>query len=284
MLCARRRIPFVFFAWQNIRKRIPPPFALLRGAVFTRATGGIAGSPRAGEVLRAWGYRGPLAVIPQMGVDPERFAPDPAARNRVRERLGIADATPLVGYVGRLAPEKGVDLLIDAVASVPESVLIVVGGGPREEALRRRAQDAGVAQRVRFAGSVPSASIPEWMSALDVLALPSLTTPTWAEQFGRVLVEAMATGVAVVGSDSGEIPWVIGDAGVIVPEGDGSALASALASLCGSAERRRSLGARGRAAALERFGAQRIVDDTVRFYRELLGTARPSARPVGAGA
>src|SRR5207244_2622460 len=88
-LCGARRIPFVFFGWQNIDKRLPPPFGALRRSVFARAAGGIGGTERAALVLRRGGYRGPLAVIPQMGVDPKRYHPDADARTRVRARVGI---------------------------------------------------------------------------------------------------------------------------------------------------------------------------------------------------
>ena len=279
-LCARRGIPFVFFAWQNIPKRLPAPFVRLRRAVFARAAGAIAGTPRAADVLREWGWPGHLAVIPQMGVDEARFRPDLEARRRVRERLGVAETTPLVGYVGRLVPEKGVDMLIDALAALPGAVLAVVGGGPEEEELRRRAHRRGVSDRVRFAGAVPSAQVPEWMAALDVLSLPSRTTRGWSEQFGRVLVEAMACGVVVVGSDSGEIPWVVGEGGIVFPEDEPAVLVRTLRGLCGSPERRAEIGARGKARVLARFTNERIVEETLHFYEEVLAGRGAGPRPA----
>jgi quercetin dioxygenase-like cupin family protein len=93
--------------------------------------------------------------------------------------------------------------------------------------------------------------VPSRLAQLDALVLPSLTRPNWKEQFGRVLVEAMACGVPVVGSDSGEIPRVIGQAGLSFPEGDAGALRASLAELMGSERRRAELGARGRIRVLE---------------------------------
>ena len=110
---------------------------MLRSAVFARAAGGIAGTERAGSVLRGAGFTGPLAVIPQMGVDPERFRPDPVARAHVRERLSIAEGTVVLGYVGRLVPEKGVHLFLAAAARISGVAVIVVGEGPDEDRLRR---------------------------------------------------------------------------------------------------------------------------------------------------
>ncbi len=167
-----------------------------------------------------------------MGVDPERFRPDAGARRGIRDGLGVGPDDVVVGFGGRLVPEKGVRLLVDAVAGLEQAVhLVFLGEGPEEAGLRGRAAEAGVKDRVHFPGWVPSTEMPAWLAALDILALPSLTTRGWAEQFGRIAVEAMACGVPVVGSDSGEIPRVLGDAGVVVPEGEVQALAGALEGL-----------------------------------------------------
>jgi glycosyltransferase involved in cell wall biosynthesis len=103
-----------------------------------------------------------------------------------------------------------------------------------------------------------------------VLALPSLTTTSWKEQFGRVLQEAMACGIPVVGSDSGEIPHVIGDAGLVTPEGDAAALRDALRRLMDDAHLRHDLGHRGRARVLERFTHARVAAATVEVYRRVM--------------
>jgi glycosyltransferase involved in cell wall biosynthesis len=265
-LCAARRTPFVFFGWQNLDKRLPPPFGALRRGVFARAAGGIGGTERAAAVLRSAGYSGPLAVIPQMGVDPERYRPDASARAEARERWGIPADAPIIGFLGRLVREKGVHLLIAALAGIPDAWLVVMGSGPEQQRLRAQAEGAGLGGRVRFCGSMRSVDVPDALPALDVLALPSLTTRTWAEQFGRALVEAMACGVAVVGSDSGEIADVIGDAGVVVPEGSVDALRDVLARLVEDAPERTRLAAAGRARVLARFTQDVVVERTLRFY------------------
>lgn len=269
-LARRRGVPALFFAWQNLHKRLPPPFAGMRARVFRLATGGIAGTEAAAGVLRKAGYAGPLAVIPQFGVDPERFAPDPTAGCRVRRTLGVADGRLLVGYGGRLVPEKGLGVLLAAVAAVPEVDLLVLGDGPERHALEVAAGRAGIRARVHFAGHRPSREVPRWLAGLDALVLPSVGAPGWAEQFGRILVEAMACGVPVVGARSGEIPGVVGDAGLLVPAGDPDALARALATLAGPAERRAALGRLGRARVLARYTHERIAADTAAFYRSLV--------------
>src|SRR6185437_16445838 len=127
----------------------------------------------------------------------------------------------------------------------------------------------GVAKRVHFLGQIPSTAMPEVLRGFDVLAGPSLTTPRWKEQFGRMLVEAMACGVPVIGSDSGEIPRVIGDSGLIVPENDVQALREALKRLYHDSALRAHLGIAGRQRVLECFTQAAIAERTVEAYRRV---------------
>ena len=270
-LCRRRGIPSLFFAAQNLVKRLPPPFGALRRRVFRIVAGGIGGTPAAGRALRAVGYAGPLAVIPQFGVDPARFAPDPAARAEVRRRLGIGDVEFVVGFGGQLVPWKGVDILIRAMAELPDARLLLIGDGPERARLEALAAQVGVAGRLHITGWVPSTEMPRWLPALDVLALPSLSSKRIAEQFGRILVETMACGVPVVGSTAGEIPETVGEGGVIVPEGDAAALAAALREIAAaSPDARAELGRRARAWVCGRFTQEHVARQTVEFYHTLL--------------
>lgn len=108
--------------------------------------------------------------------------------------------------------------------------------------------------------------------------LPSLTTPRWKEQFGHVLIEAMACGVPVIGSSSGAIPEVIGDAGLVVPEGIPGALAEAINLLRISEIQRMSLGQRGRARVLELYTNERIGHQTLCFWREVIDARKSFCR------
>jgi AraC-like DNA-binding protein len=119
--CSRRGTPFVFFAWQNLTRRLPPPFARIRSIVFRHAAGGIAGTDSAAAVLREAGYRGRLSVVPQFGVDPERYRPDRAVRETARRELAVSESAFVIGYGGRLVREKGVHLLLDAFARLPRA-------------------------------------------------------------------------------------------------------------------------------------------------------------------
>lgn len=254
-----------FFTWQNIERAYPFPFRAFERACYAMTLIALAGNRDAAEVLRAKGYTGEIEVFPQFGVDPEIFRPTPAAERRGPLRFG---------YVGGLLPEKGIDLLLRACAGLPGGwELEIVGEGSERVALERLAATLGIGGRVRFAGKINSAAMPGVYHRLDVLALPSRTLPNWKEQFGRVLIEAMASGVPVVGSDSGEIPHVIGDAGLLFAEDDAAALRAHLACLLESPETRDRYAAAGRRRVLERFTMREIAARTVAVYARLAGRA-----------
>src|SRR5581483_3767475 len=257
---ARRRLPALFFTWQNIDQRYPPPFSWLERYNFAHAAYAIAGSADAGAVVRAKGYGGPLAVIPQFGVDPQLFQPDDGPATRP----GF-----VIGFVGRLIAAKGIMVLIEALAGLdgPWELRVVGAGEARAEAEALVAR-LGRSGHVSFLGQQPSTAMPGVLRGFDLLVGPSLTTPRWKEQFGRMLVEAMACGVPVIGSDSGEIPHVIGDAGLVVPEGDAGTLRAAIARLRDDPDERQRLAARGRARVLELFTQEAVARRTYDVYQE----------------
>ncbi len=262
---AKLGIRGTFFTWQNLQRRYPPPFRQMERANYRAASIAIAGNQEAAVVLRRKGYGGEIAVIPQFGVDPHIYSPTD---------LGVSlpkSAGLRIGYVGGLLPEKGVDLLIKACAGLTgDWRLTIVGEGEIETQLRQTSDKLGVAGQVTFKGRVKSGDMPQVYRQLDVLALPSRTLPTWKEQFGRVLIEAMACGAVAVGSDSGEIPHVIGDAGVIFPEGDVDALRAALQRLADCPDERGRLASAGRQRVLDRFTMGQIACETVVVYQRLM--------------
>jgi glycosyltransferase involved in cell wall biosynthesis len=207
-------------------------------------------------------------IIPP-GVDAQRFQPDRAARADVRASLGWHDDVPVVGYLGRFVPEKGLATLTDALDRVttPWRALLV-GSGPLEPSLRAWAQQYG--DRVIIAPSVGHDEVPRWLNAMDVLCAPSRTTAAWREQFGRMLIEAFACGVPVVASDSGEIPLVVADAGVIVPEGDASLWAGAIGTLLPDIRRRDDLSRRGRQRVLSIYDWPVIARQHSKFFDEVI--------------
>lgn len=227
------------------------------------ASDGIAVMSHEGQSIfeRGWGLDTPLAIIP-LGTDLDLFRPMDVGE--LRARLGLRGRF-VVGYFGRLVPEKGVDLVIDAVASMPPEVCLMLdmfknfAPGSFAAELMGKVDRFGMRDRVVVI-DVPHDEVPMYMNCCDVLALPSRTTERWKEQFGRVLPEAMACEVAVVGSTSGNIPDVIGDAGLVVSEGSSQALAEAFERLRAEPELRREMGRRGRARVRELFSVERQVD------------------------
>jgi glycosyltransferase involved in cell wall biosynthesis len=171
-----------------------------------------------------------------------------------------------------LVEEKGVQILLEAVAGLRDDwALRLIGDGPYLAELQALSTKLGLGRRVIFEAYVPSREMPRRLNELDVLVLPSLTRRNWKEQFGRVLIEAMACEVPVIGSSSGEIPNLIGDAGLIFPEGDSQALRNALCKLMHDPDLRAELGQRGRARVLESYTQQRIAAETYVVYKQLQG-------------
>jgi glycosyltransferase involved in cell wall biosynthesis len=181
-----------------------------------------------------------------------------------------------IGYAGRLVEEKGVDLLLRAVAGVDgEWRVSILGDGPFKAHLMELSGALGVEDRVSFELPLPSSAMPSHYRKLDVLVLPSRARPHWKEQFGRVLIEAMACAVPVVGSDSGEIPHVIGDAGLLFPEDDVLALRAHLQALMGDRRLHRSLAQKGRERVVQHYTQRRIAEATRQVYVEVLAGQRP---------
>lgn len=266
-----RRSKLVFATFQNLPKRYPPPFRWTERYAMRRAAGWIAFGRTVEATLAPLPHYAarPHAVV-SPGVDTERFRPDTAAAARVREGLGwAAEGPPVVGYLGRFVPEKGIDTLRAALEAAREPWrALFVGGGALEGELRAWA--ASRPERVRIVTGVGHAEVPAYLNAMDLLAAPSRTTPRWKEQLGRMLLEAFACGVPVVGSDSGEIPYVIGGAGRVVPEGDVEGWSAALGRLLADPALRADLGARGRARAEAEHALPVAARRHLDFFTELL--------------
>lgn len=261
----------LWFSWQNLSRRYPLPFRLLETYNLRRADFAIAGSEGAAAVWRKKGYAGPMAVIPQFGVDPELFSPRELSQ---RERMSLrrdAGRGFNIGYVGRLVPGKGVDLLVEALGGLPGAWrLHVVGNGPEADRLKAQTRRLGRGHRITFEGWLPSLRMPAFYRDLDVLVLPSRSQPNWIEQFGRVLIEAMACGIPVIGSDCGEIPTVIGDGGLVFAENNVEELRSCLVRLMNDISLWTHLARRGRARVLAHYTQERIAAQTVAVYQQMM--------------
>ena len=251
-----------FYNYANIARTYPPPFGWFERYAFATASVALACSHEAADIIRGHGYRGTMHIIPQTGVDPNRFTP--------RHDVHRARTPFTVGYVGRLVPEKGVADVLDALTLLPSHAhLLVVGSGSHSEALHAHATRMGVAERITWQAPVPTHAMPAIMQQCDALVLPSRTTPNWKEQFGRVLVEAMACGVPVVGSSSGEIPHVVGAGGLIYPEGDSHALAAQLHTLMHDNACYAALSVAARQRVLTHYTQQALAQRYADIYRAM---------------
>jgi glycosyltransferase involved in cell wall biosynthesis len=212
-----------------------------------------------------------------LGIDLEVFGPDRKAGGQVRRRLGWEkDGPPVVGFLGRFVPEKGAPLLarvLDCLATSWRALF--VGGGPLEKYLSNWAVRHG--DRVRVVTGVKHDEVPGYLNAMDVLCAPSQTKANWREQQGRMLIEAFACGVPVVASDSGEIPHVVRDAGVIVGEKDEAGWVQALAGLLENPSRRGELSARGLERAHAVYAWSVIARQHLDFFAELMDNRRSTA-------
>jgi glycosyltransferase involved in cell wall biosynthesis len=255
---------------QNISRDRPPPFRWFESYSIRNASFAVGRGSGVIQVLRGKGYSGPARVVGN-AVDTGLFRPmDRAACKRA---LGFSGYT--VGYVGRLVERKGLMDMIDALRfCAGEITMVFVGAGEYQAPLAERVRSLGFQDRVRFIPARPLADLPPVMNALDAFILPSWTVPTWKEQFGRVIIEAHACETPVIGSDSGAIPEVVGDGGLIFPERNPEKLAAAIMELRSNPLRRCEMGAAGRARVEANYTWRQVAARMRDIYLECLD--RPS--------
>ena len=267
-----------FFTWWNLPYESKFPISALEAYNLNNTDGLVSGNQDGVDVLRDHGYQGAVKVMPQLGVDESLFQPQ--AQPELATRLGIQPEEFVIGFVGRFVPEKGILTLIKALANLKEQnwKLLLLGRGPLKETLEEQAAITGIKERLIMVESVPHDEVPNYINLMNTLVLPSettykfktLTAAGWKEQFGHVLIEAMACKVPVVGSDSGEIPHVIGEAGLVFPEGEAEALSKALLSLIEDADLREKLAQQGYEKAMEKYTNEALAKQQLQFYQDLL--------------
>jgi glycosyltransferase involved in cell wall biosynthesis len=259
-LATRLRIPTVLVTAANVDGDRSWMDGRRRRRTLRRLRGALAASDGAARLVRRDAPRVPIGIIPPKGTS---APPTPAHV----DHAGLA-----VGFVGRLVPHRGLDTLLQALAHLRHADwrLTIVGEGPERERLERLASELRLAARVRWAGALPL--LREFWPELDVLVVPSRPTATWNEPTAEAVAEAMAYEVPVIGSDTGVLPELIGEGGLVTPPGEAGALADALGRMLDPAVRH-AFARAARARALKLFSHEAVAERTLAFWESLLGTA-----------
>jgi L-malate glycosyltransferase len=268
----------VFFTWWNLPYELKFPLAQLEAYNLKHTHGIMVGNQDGYQVLRDRGYQGQMAIMPQLGVDQNLFQPQD--QPEIAASIGIAADDFVIGFVGRFVPEKGLKTLLNAVASLGNDrrwKVLLLGRGPMQAELMEQAETLGIADRLIQVESVPHADVYRYINLMSTLVLPSetsdafktLTASGWKEQFGHVIIEAMACQVPVIGSDSGEIPNVIADAGLVFPEGNVEALRDRLIQLIDQPTFAEEIAARGYHRAMVKYTNCALAKEALDFYRSL---------------
>lgn len=262
----RLGIPYVVFSAEGLRRRR----GLFEGRRYRKTLSGAAGvigGNRMATELLADAVPGALPImLPQFGVTP---APSTSRRELQR---GIR-----LGFMGRLVPERGGELLLRACAALMGAwTLTIVGTGPEQESLEALAQRLGLASRIRWLGGVPRSELGPVWEEIDCLVVPSHDTPTWVDRSNQFLLEAMSRSIAPVVTRAGALPEMVGEAGVVV--NDQEELATALQELLGDPSRVRALGERARQRILEEFVDSAVAERTRAFWDQVLARRNQSAR------
>jgi len=266
-LAKKYNIKCMFVSLQNIYKIYPFPFSWIEKYNMKTADYAVAVSDEIRDILIRKGLdKARIPVIPY-GVDHLMYRKMESAE--LRTRLHLVSFT--IGYLGRFVVEKGVTDLLEAVSRLRDKFnLLLVGHGELRDKIMAEGRRLGVSEQIRIVDTVPSSQVPYYLNCMDCLVLPSRTTRKWKEQFGRVLTEAMSCEVPVIGSDSGEIPIVLGDCGLIFKEGDADDLSSKINRLINNSDMRDELAKKGRQRVLEKFTQEKAARETYKIYQKLM--------------
>lgn len=255
------------FTWENLDQKCSFFTRRRRKFILEQIEGIVAGNSEADGLMRSFGFRGKSLVQGQIGVDTDFYKP--VDSSALRKRLGLNGF--VVGYLGRLIESKGLLHLLDAFSRLQfEASMLMVGRGVLKDIFVKKASDKGLLDKIKMIDSVPGEEVVPYLNCFDVLVLPSLTTPIWKEQFGHVIIEAMACGVPVIGSDSGAIPEVIGNAGLVFPEGDAGELLKQLILIHGNEKLRNGLIDAGIKRVSEIYLHSKMAAKLGEFWGELL--------------
>jgi glycosyltransferase involved in cell wall biosynthesis len=250
-----------FFTWINWETPLRWPWTFIEPYNLRNSNGAIGGNRESVSLLKKHGFRGKTTVIPQLGVDTTYYSP--ALNLDLRKKLGLEGV--VLGFVGRLVEEKGIKILLKAAKQLGSNfTLLFVGNGALEPELKK-----SYPFKIVHVPSVPHDEVRDYLRAMDIFILPSYSIPRWKEQFGHVLIEAMACEIPVIGSTSAAIPEVIGQDGLLFEEKNSEDLAEKLKSLISNTDERIRLGKKGRKRVLENFTHELIAQQTLEFWKTL---------------
>jgi glycosyltransferase involved in cell wall biosynthesis len=257
-IAERLRLPRVLHSWRSL----PPKLGFWEGRrgrrALTRATGILAGNRSAASLLGQLRPGVPLATIPQLGVTP----PLTISRSSQPEFT--------IGFAGRLVPEKGMEVLLNAAVKLHGRWRIIAAGtGPEQIRLEALAEKLGIGSRIEWLGMIPQMELQELWPRIDCVVQPSRPNNGWVESYSYATVEAMAWGVPAVVSDCGALPELVGGAGMVVPPGDVAALTAALGRLRDDISVRDSLGSAGRKRVMDEFTDAAVAQRTLGFWKSL---------------
>ena len=259
---------FVIFSWENLIHPLLVYQNVFQNYNLRHTDHVICGNQDGVASIRDTGYKGPVSVIPQLGVDIETFSKRDGSD--MRRQLNLPPETFVIGFAARLVPEKGIMCLLESLTRLPgDWTLLIIGQGPEQDLVKQLIQEMRIASRVRMVGTVPHLELARYYNVMDVLVAPSLTTSKWKEQYGLVVLQAMSSKVPVIGSTCGELPNVIGDAGLIFQEGNVSQLTERLRILQSDITLRNELGQRGYERVHSNYTFQRIAEQTFNVWKGL---------------
>jgi len=269
-LAKQSRSRFCFWTSQNVNKHYPPPFNYFERACLAIAHRWIACGTSVFDNLVARGYPRDQGRTITLSVDTTTFRPRPEEeREAVRRELGLT--APVIGFVGRLVPAKGIRILMQALEKLETDVawsLLLLGSGEMKQEIEHWAAGLGFQDRVRI-HLAKHDEVPRYLAAMDLMVAPSQTMRNWKEQFGRMLIEAFACEVPVIASDSGEIPFVVGNGGFIEPEKDIEKWHRTIYRLLRDPDLRKQTGLSGY-ARVGQFSVAQVAGQFRAFYRELV--------------
>ncbi|NWJ96785.1 MAG: glycosyltransferase family 4 protein [Chloroflexi bacterium] len=260
-----------FFIWDNLARKPKFPLNIIKIAFtkfsFSRSNLVVCGNKEGQQLLKTVkGYSGSSVVLPQVGLDlcDYNLTPD----LKIQKLLQIESGVPTIGFAGRLVPEKGIMLLLEALYTLQDLPwkMVILGSGPLSDEInthwKRLFRD-----RLVMLGVVPLRAVADYLKCFDIFVLPSYSTPKWKEQFGLVLAQAMMAGNACIGSSSGAIPEVLGSAGLVFPERDKAGLVLALTTLLQSKDLRQSLGVEARIYASQYYTNSTIAEAYLHHFK-----------------